>query len=108
MPVGCVAQDGGGDASAARSDEQASVTAISGEGQPAFDEGADLRDQWHHAGALALGALVDQATHYDKPGSARITVRATAWTDRGEDGTVIAVRPYQDLSPLYGGPEGAW
>ena len=47
--------------------------------------------------------VLEALNHYDRPGSARITVRATAWTDRGEDGTVTAVRLYQDLSPLYAG-----
>jgi hypothetical protein len=47
--------------------------------------------------------VLEALNHYDRPDSARITIRATAWTDRGEDGKVTAVRLYQDLSPLYAG-----
>jgi hypothetical protein len=47
--------------------------------------------------------VLEALNHYDKPGSPRVTVRATAWTDRGADGKVTAVRLYQDLSPLYAG-----
>jgi hypothetical protein len=47
--------------------------------------------------------VLEALNHYDRPGNPRVTVRATAWTDRGEDGKVTAVRLYQDLSPLYGG-----
>ena len=47
--------------------------------------------------------VLEALNHYDKPGSPRITVRATAWTDRREDGRVTAVRLYQDLSELYSG-----
>ena len=48
--------------------------------------------------------LVREAfNHYDRGGSPRVTVRATAWTDRGGDGKVTAVRLYQALSPLYAG-----
>lgn len=47
--------------------------------------------------------VLEALNHYDKPGAPRVTVRATAWTDRGSDGKVTAVRLYQDLSPLYSG-----
>ncbi len=47
--------------------------------------------------------VLEALNHYDKPGSPRVTVRATAWTDRDDDGKVTAVRLYQDLSPLYSG-----
>ena len=47
--------------------------------------------------------VLEALNHYDKPATERVTVRATAWTDRGEDGRVNAVRLYQDLSPLYVG-----
>jgi ketosteroid isomerase-like protein len=47
--------------------------------------------------------VMEALNHYDRPGSPRVTVRATAWTDRGENGKVTAVRLYQDLSPLYTG-----
>ena len=30
--------------------------------------------------------VLEALNHYDKPGSSRITVRATAWTDRGGEG----------------------
>ena len=47
--------------------------------------------------------VLEALNHYERPGSPRITVRATAWTDRDENGEVTAVRLYQDLSPLYSG-----
>lgn len=47
--------------------------------------------------------VLEALNHYDKPDSPRVTVRATAWTDRREDGKVTSVRLYQDLSPLYSG-----
>jgi len=47
--------------------------------------------------------VLEALNHYDRSGSPRVTVRATAWTDRGDAGTVTAVRLYQDLSPLYAG-----
>lgn len=47
--------------------------------------------------------VMEALNHYDRPGSPRVTVRATAWTDRSENGKVTAVRLYQDLSPLYTG-----
>lgn len=47
--------------------------------------------------------VMEALNHYDRAGSPRITIRATAWTDRGGDGDVTAVRLYQDLSPLYSG-----
>lgn len=49
--------------------------------------------------ALVLEAL----NHYDKPGADRITVRAVAFTDRGDDGKVTSVRLYQDVSALFAG-----
>ncbi|GJF23755.1 hypothetical protein SHO565_43190 [Streptomyces sp. HO565] len=61
VPVGGVAQDCGGDASAARAGEQAGV-GIGADGQDALgDEGADLLDDGNLAGSFALGALVDQS-----------------------------------------------
>src|SRR6478609_379560 len=30
--------------------------------------------------------VLEALNHYDEPGSSRITVRATAWTDRGGEG----------------------
>nr|WP_229879788.1 hypothetical protein [Streptomyces daghestanicus] len=61
VPVGRVAQDGGGDASAARAGEQAGVGGGTG-GQDALgDKGADLLDDGDFAGPLAFGALVGQA-----------------------------------------------
>jgi hypothetical protein len=30
--------------------------------------------------------VLEALNHHDKPGSSRITVRATAWTDRGGEG----------------------
>ena len=47
--------------------------------------------------------VLEALNHYDRPGTPRVTVRATAWTDRGEDGKVTSVRLYQDLSALYAG-----
>lgn len=46
--------------------------------------------------------VLEALNHYDKPGAERITVRAAAFTDRGEDGRVTSVRLYQDVSPLFG------
>lgn len=61
VPVGGVAQDGGGDASAARAGEEAGI-GIGACGQDALgDEGADFLDDGNLAGALALGALVGQS-----------------------------------------------
>lgn len=45
--------------------------------------------------------VMEALNHYTK-GADRVTVRATAWTDRGDDGRVTSVRLYQDLSPLVG------
>ena len=47
--------------------------------------------------------VLEALNHYDRPGTPRVTVRATAWTDRGGDGKVTSVRLYQDLSALYAG-----
>ncbi len=47
--------------------------------------------------------VLEALNHYDKPGADRITVRAAAFTDRGEDGKVTSVRLYQDVSPLFAG-----
>ncbi|MEV6810291.1 hypothetical protein [Streptomyces sp. NPDC051132] len=61
VPVGGVAQDGGGDASAARAGEQAGV-GVGARGQDALgDEGTDLLDDGDLAGPLAFGAFVGQA-----------------------------------------------
>ena len=46
--------------------------------------------------------VLEALNHYDTADGRRITVRATAWTDRGDDGKVTSVRLYQDLSTLYG------
>ena len=46
--------------------------------------------------------VLEALNHYDTGDGRRITVRATAWTDRDDDGKVVSVRLYQDLSPLYG------
>jgi ketosteroid isomerase-like protein len=43
--------------------------------------------------------VTEALNHYTKGGE-RITVHATAWTDRDDDGRVTSVRLYQDLSPL--------
>ena len=45
--------------------------------------------------------VMEALNHYDTADGRRITVRATAWTDRGSDGKVASVRLYQDLSALY-------
>ncbi len=45
--------------------------------------------------------VLEALNHYDRPGQDRITVRAAAFTDRGEDGEVTSVRLYQDVSPLF-------
>jgi hypothetical protein len=45
--------------------------------------------------------VLEALNHYDDTDGTRFTVRATAWTDRGDDGLVTSVRLYQDLSPLY-------
>lgn len=45
--------------------------------------------------------VMEALNHYDAADGTRITVRATAWTDRGPDGAVTSVRLYHDLSPLY-------
>ena len=47
------------------------------------------------------GFVLEALNHYDRPGQERITVRAAAFTDRGEDGRVSSVRLYQDVSPLF-------
>lgn len=45
--------------------------------------------------------VLEALNHYDKPGQERLTVRAAAFTDRGEDGLVQSVRLYQDISALF-------
>lgn len=45
--------------------------------------------------------VLEALNHYDTPGQPRITVRAVAFTDRGDDGMVRSVRLYQDVSPLF-------
>lgn len=45
--------------------------------------------------------VMEALNHYDRAGGQRVTVRATAWTDRGDDGGVTSVRLYQDLGALY-------
>jgi hypothetical protein len=45
--------------------------------------------------------VLEALNHYDGKDGTRVTVRATAWTDRDDDGMVTSVRLYQDLSPLY-------
>lgn len=47
--------------------------------------------------------VLEALNHYDGADGRRVTVRATAWTDRGDDGAVVSVRLYQDLSALYSG-----
>lgn len=47
------------------------------------------------------GFVLEALNHYDSAGRDRITVRAAAFTDRGEDGLVTSVRLYQDVSPLF-------
>ena len=51
--------------------------------------------------------VLEALNHYDAPGRPRTTVRAAAFTDRGPDGRVTSVRLYQDVSPLFAGPEAA-
>ena len=46
--------------------------------------------------------VLEALNHYDSSDGRRVTVRATAWTDRDDDGRVVSVRIYQDLSALYG------
>jgi ketosteroid isomerase-like protein len=46
--------------------------------------------------------VLEALNHYDTGDGRRITVRATAWTDRDDDGQVVSVRIYQDLAALYG------
>jgi len=46
--------------------------------------------------------VLEALNHYDAGDGRRVTVRATAWTDRDDDGKVVSVRLYQDLSPLFG------
>ena len=60
VPVGGVAQDRGGDPPAAGADEKPAIRSCGGQGEAAFDQGPDLGDQGHDAGAFALGAFVDQ------------------------------------------------
>ncbi len=69
---------------------------ITGMGYALVHEPLNIYGEDHH---FVLEAL----NHYDRPDRPRITVRATAWTDRGDDGKVTAVRLYQDLSPVYAG-----
>jgi hypothetical protein len=45
--------------------------------------------------------VLEALNHYDRGDGPRVTVRATAWTDRRDDGLVTSVRLYQDVSPLY-------
>ena len=45
--------------------------------------------------------VLEALNHYDKAGQDRTTIRAAAFTDRGEDGLVRSVRLYQDVSPLF-------
>jgi ketosteroid isomerase-like protein len=48
--------------------------------------------------------VLEALNHYDQPGRNRITVRAAAFTDRGDDGTATSVRLYQDVSALFAPP----
>ncbi len=48
-----------------------------------------------------LRFVLEALNHYDTPGGRRITIRATAFTDRDPTGKVTSVRLYQDVSPLY-------
>lgn len=50
--------------------------------------------------------VLEALNHYDAADGRRITVRATAWTDRRGDGKATSVRLYQDLSPLYQNASG--
>jgi ketosteroid isomerase-like protein len=45
--------------------------------------------------------VMEALNHYSTRDGKRITVHATAWTDRNADGKVTAVRLYQDVSPLF-------
>jgi SnoaL-like domain len=45
--------------------------------------------------------VLEALNHYDSEDGRRVTVRATAWTDRDDDGKVTSVRLYQDVSSLY-------
>lgn len=45
--------------------------------------------------------VLEALNHYDHPDHGRVTVRATAFTDRGGDGKATSVRLYQDVSPVY-------
>ncbi len=45
--------------------------------------------------------VLEALDHYDRADGPRVTVRATAWTDRRDDGPVTSVRLYQDVSSLY-------
>jgi hypothetical protein len=45
--------------------------------------------------------VLEALNHYDSADGRRTTIRATAWTGRGDDGRVTSVRLYQDLSALY-------
>lgn len=60
VPVGCVTQDCGGDASASGTGEQAGGGVRPGGQEALGDEGADLLDDGDLGGPLALGALVGQ------------------------------------------------
>lgn len=71
-------------------------SSISGMGFTLLHEPLNIYGSDH---AFVLEAL----NHYDKPEADRITVRAAAFTDRGEDGKVTSVRLYQDVSPLFAG-----
>ena len=53
------------------------------------------------------GFVLEALNHYDSADRARITVRAAAFTDRGDDGRVTSVRLYQDVSPLFAAAPGA-
>ena len=49
--------------------------------------------------------VLEALNHYDHADRGRITIHAVAFTDRDPDGRVTSIRVYQDLTPLYAGPQ---
>lgn len=48
--------------------------------------------------------VLEALNHYTTLDGRRITLRAVAFTDRGDDGLVTSVRLYSDTSPLFNAP----
>lgn len=45
--------------------------------------------------------MLEALNHYVRNDGKTVSVRAVALTDRGEDGLVVSVRIYSDVSPLF-------